>query len=159
MLASDRPRPLRPARLAVVEDDREMRRMVASRLREEGYAVTEFEDGDDFIDHFFHLVGDAPVLETEEGALAGAFEPTDLIVSDVRMPGVGGLEILSGLRSLDSDLPVILITAFGSWETHEEALRLGAAAVLDKPFAVDELAALVRRALGGAADEPAPPAR
>jgi len=69
----------------------------------------------------------------------------DLIVSDVRMPGWSGLDLLRFLRHRRSAIPVVLITAFGDRDTHERAARLGAA-VLDKPFALADL----RRAIDDA---------
>jgi DNA-binding NtrC family response regulator len=69
--------------------------------------------------------------------------PPDVLVSDVRMPGLGGLDVLRGLRHCEWANPVILITAFGDEATHLEAVRLGAAAVLDKPFDVDDLRAIL----------------
>ena len=69
-------------------------------------------------------------------------EEFDVIVSDIRMPGVSGLSVLAGLREIEGIPPIILITAFGDEETHAEADRLGAAAVLDKPF---EMATLLNK--------------
>ncbi|MCU0620491.1 MAG: response regulator [Gemmatimonadales bacterium] len=65
--------------------------------------------------------------------------PPDIVVSDIRMPGKTGLELLAGLRRADWATPVILITGFGDRHTLAEAQRLGAAAVFDKPFDVDDL--------------------
>jgi DNA-binding NtrC family response regulator len=76
--------------------------------------------------------------------LARDGRPLDLIITDVRMHGVTGLEILAGLRENDWSTPVILMTAFGDAELHAEAMRLGALAVLDKPFELDALRTLVR---------------
>ena len=74
-----------------------------------------------------------------------------MIVSDVRMPGLDGLSVLRALRRHPWCPPVIIITAFGEAGLHEEALRLGATTVLDKPFEVDRLRAEVER-LGQPAD-------
>jgi FixJ family two-component response regulator len=63
------------------------------------------------------------------------------------MPGLTGLEVLAGLRKRDQSTPVILITAFGDEQTHAEAKRLGATAVIDKPFDTADLLTAVRRAL------------
>jgi DNA-binding NtrC family response regulator len=72
--------------------------------------------------------------------------PFDLIISDVRMPGYGGLDLLASLRHANSRVPVILITAFGSASTHAAAKRLGAFATLDKPFDLDDLMTLASSA-------------
>jgi len=67
----------------------------------------------------------------------------DAIVSDIRMPGGTALEILEAVRSYDWALPVVLLTAFGDRETHAEARRPRRAALLDKPFDLDELRLVV----------------
>ena len=66
-------------------------------------------------------------------------EPFDLIISDIRMPGITGMTILDGVQLFEGFPPMILITAFGDEETHAEAKRLGVAAIFDKPFDLDEL--------------------
>jgi len=78
------------------------------------------------------------------------------------MPGYGGLNILASLQQLPIHMPVILITAFGTKAAHDRAARLGAFAMLDKPFDLDDLMVLVRAAMFprvGAKDggEPAAP--
>lgn len=115
------------ARLLLAEDDPELRRMMARALRRRGYAVVEAHDGRELVEVLLRAV-------TGERGLMPA-----LIVSDVRMPGHTGLEVLARLRRIDWRTPVILLTAFGDPETHAEAERLGAAALLDKPFDLDDL--------------------
>jgi DNA-binding response OmpR family regulator len=117
----------RPARVLVAEDDQEMRSLIVSSLRRDGYDVVESETGDALLEE----IGD-------ELLRAHAVRP-DLIVSDIRMPGSSGLDVLSGLRRAAWETPVILITAFGDDDTHKKAKRLGASAVFDKPFDVDDL--------------------
>jgi CheY-like chemotaxis protein len=115
----------RPApRLLVAEDDTEMRVLVASSLRRDGYDVVEVSTGDQLIEALAAL----PLRSTTP----------DLIVSDVRMPGRSGLEILAALRRTGRVTPVILITAFPDAATHAEARRLDAV-VFDKPFDLDDL--------------------
>jgi DNA-binding response OmpR family regulator len=120
-----------PRRVLLAEDDEQMRRLLASALRRDGYEVVEASDGIECMKHM------AP--PSEEGASPVA----DLIISDIRMPGRSGLEILRLTRARNLDVPVILITAFGAAETHAEGQRLGAAAVFDKPFDLDDLRAMV----------------
>lgn len=122
--------------ILVVEDDGDMRRLIARGLRRSGFAALEADGADEAADW----------LDLDGGAGARRF---DLVVSDVRMPGPSGLELLARIRAADPGLPVILITAFGSDETHRAAHRLGAV-VLDKPFAIDHLAALAARLVGEA---------
>jgi len=131
-------------RILLVEDDAEMRRMLALLLRRDGYGVTEVADGDEALEW----------LGT--GILDG--EPTRipaLIVSDVRLPSVSGLDILSGARLWPRRIPVILITGFGDEDLHEQARALGAVCVLDKPFPISALRSAVRFALR-APDDPGP---
>lgn len=114
----------RRARVLIAEDDPHLLRLLAGTL-EDSYDVAQASNGFELLD----------------SATAG--ERPDLIISDIRMPGLTGLEVLAGLRSLKrigarGGTPVILITAFGDAETHALAGRLGAV-VLDKPFDLDDL--------------------
>ena len=124
-----------PPHVVVAEDDAEMRRMLGETLREEGYDATEIQDGRT-LRNFISVAG----VDSRRPA-------ADLLISDIRMPGCTGLEVLQALRGFDWALPVILITAFGDEETHEEALRLGARKVFDKPFDLEALVAEVREVL------------
>jgi CheY-like chemotaxis protein len=120
-------------RVLVAEDDTEMRMLLVRMLRKDGYHVEEVGSGAELL----HRIGTS--LLSRRG------EPPELIISDIRMPGFTGLEVLSGLREADWAMPVILITAFGDSETHAEAQRLGAEAVFDKPFDMDELRSAVHQ--------------
>lgn len=116
-------------RILLAEDEPEMRAMLARRLRAQGHGIVEAKDGAQlfaFIDDM--ILGGSP--------WSAAF---DLVISDVRMPGCTGLEVLTWLRQRQWLLPFILITAFGDRELHAEARRLGAYAVFDKPFDLDDL--------------------
>lgn len=132
----------RPPRILLAEDDVEMRRYLAQAFRKARFEVVEAEHGARVLDY---------IVET---VVAGTGLDVDAVVSDIRMPGADGLCLLSALRSHRRDLPVVLITAFGNPETHEESRLRGARAVIDKPFEFDELLAVVRAALatGGPAD-------
>lgn len=124
-----------PGHIVLAEDDDAMRDMLAQSLRAEGYEVTECRDG-------VQLVG--CLWNSTDGQMRDDF---DLVISDIRMPGVLGLSILAGVQADGSRLPMIMITAFGDEATHAEADRLGAAAILDKPFEVDDLLQTVRELL------------
>ncbi len=108
-------------RVLLAEDDLELRKLLSSELRHDGYAVIEVGSGTDLLDQ---LASD--LIESNQPRF-------DLLVSDVRMPGWSGLEVLGGLRRAGVRLPVVLITAFGDGHTRRTAQQLGAA-VLDKPF-------------------------
>jgi DNA-binding response OmpR family regulator len=116
----------------LAEDDREMRQMLAKALRTAGYRVQECPDGLQLLD----LLG--AVLFLHQGG-----ETIDLIVSDVRMPGASGQEILEQFHHCPGFPPMILITAFGDEQAHVKAEWFGAAAMFDKPFDVDLLIAKV----------------
>ena len=126
-----------PERILIADDDREMSRLIASTLRKAGYDVTVCATGINLLERLSsYLIGD-PV------------QRFSLVVSDIRMPGVTGMEMLDGMRNVEGAPPVILITGFGDEETHRAAERLGAVTVLDKPFEMSTLLKLVRRTLSG----------
>lgn len=121
--------------------------LVASVLRRAGYDVEECGNGllllmkfGSFLD--LGLVGDWHSFVAAPGA-----ERCDLIISDIRLPGATGLDVLERTRRRRHYPPVILMTAFGDEDTHAQAHRLGAAAVFDKPFEMDELLTEVRAIL------------
>jgi DNA-binding NtrC family response regulator len=116
----------------LAEDDSEMRRLLSGFLRRDNCEVIEAQSGT----HLCELIA-------REGLIAPSHAPLDLIISDIRMPGRSGLEVLAGMRRTDTTTPVILITAFGDRDTHADAHRLGALAVFNKPFDLDDLRTLV----------------
>jgi CheY-like chemotaxis protein len=83
----------------------------------------------------------------EEGLSRLASSSYDLIIADFRMPGFDGLELVKGVRYLDRQVPIVLITGYGSQAVREEAGRLGANYYFDKPFDVGDLLAVVHEAL------------
>ena len=122
-------------RILVAEDDSEMRRLLVWNLNNAGFDVIECGDGWELLDHLGNPV------------LSGETDDFDLIISDIRMPGVTGLEILEGIHETEWFVPMILITAFGSDQVHAEAEQLGAAGMFDKPFEIDELIGRIREIL------------
>lgn len=119
-------------RALVAEDDPEMRALICAAIRGDGYDIVEARNGAELA----RLV-QSEVIRQRLGL------PIDVIITDMVMPGRSGLDVVSWLRLHDFVTPVVLVTAFGSEDTHDEARRLGAA-VLDKPFELDELRRLVR---------------
>jgi DNA-binding NtrC family response regulator len=119
-----------PPRLRVLlaEDDDELRWALTDFLRADGYEVIAVPSGAAVLTH----LGAAFLLEQRDA-------PPDLIVSDVRMPGISGLHILQSVRARAWNVPVVLITAFGDGETREQAQSLGAAALLEKPLDLTRL--------------------
>jgi two-component system response regulator (stage 0 sporulation protein F) len=123
-------------RILLVEDDAEMRRMLAALLRRDGYSVTEAVDGDEALEWL-----GTGILDGEPSRLPA------LIISDVRLPCLSGLDILAGSRLWPRRIPVVLITGFGDEALHAQAAALGAVCVLDKPFPIAALRAAVKAAL------------
>lgn len=116
----------------LAEDDDELRRLLARKLRRRGLDVVEARTGTQLVEL---------VVEHTVEPLAPEQKEASLVISDLRMPGRSGLDVLRLLRRSNVEVPVILMTAFGSREVHDEARLLGAAAVFDKPVDLDELAA------------------
>ncbi|MFN7954535.1 MAG: response regulator [bacterium] len=133
----------RARRILVAEDDREMRRLLVEALREDGYEVDEAPDGVELLAH----IGSSVLF----GTFGSVREPPDLIVTDVRMPGLTGLTVLAALRESGETVPVIVITAFGDDETHRFAHEHGAVAIFDKPFDLVDLRAAIDAVLRTAA--------
>jgi two-component system response regulator (stage 0 sporulation protein F) len=88
----------------------------------------------------------------EEALSALASKTYDLIIADVRMPGVSGLELIKGVRYLDAEVPIILMTGYGSELLRRQAATLGVDHYIDKPFDIDELISLVGALLPGEGD-------
>ena len=128
-----------PPLVLVAEDDADVRRLVATALRVDGYSVIEAGDGAELIEH----IGSALLF----GNVRGDLDPVTLVISDIRMPGCDGLEVLAQLRRADIGVAVILMTAHGDSATRERAEHLGADAFLRKPFEIDHLRNVVREIL------------
>ena len=122
--------------LLLVEDDTEMRSMLAASLRRDGYVVVEVADGDEALEWLG--IG---LLEGRPARLPA------IVVSDIRVPFFSGLDLAEGLQLAGVSVPIILITGFGDPDTHAMARELGAFCVLDKPFAMHRLRLAVREAL------------
>jgi DNA-binding NtrC family response regulator len=122
--------------ILVIEDDTEMRLLIARTLERAGYAVVTARSGSDAVDWLGLCVFD--------GSLANV---PALIVSDIRLPDFSGLDLLEVMISALEDVPMVLITGFPSRETYAEAFELGAVRVLEKPFELEALRAAVRSVL------------
>jgi len=118
------PAPRPPAgaapRILVVDDESSLRDMLRIVLRRDGYEVLLAENGSAAID----------VLKRER---------VDLLLSDIRMSEVSGVDVLKAAKELNRDIVAFMMTAFASTETAVEAMRLGAVDYLTKPFSMDEL--------------------
>ncbi|HLA61229.1 MAG TPA: sigma-54 dependent transcriptional regulator [Nitrospiraceae bacterium] len=119
---------LRPSRVMVVDDDAETLALLREVVAKEGYEVESAEDA-----------------ETALRRL-GEWQP-ELVITDIHMPGMDGLALLAALREKEPDIPVVLLTAYGSLKTAVDAIKAGAFDYLSKPFVVDDIRLVVRRAL------------
>ena len=89
-------------------------------------------------------------LEASDGEVAWDIlneNRVDLVITDILMPNMNGLELLKKIRSSNPALPVIVVTAYGSPETEHQVMAMGAAAYLKKPFMLDEMENLLQRIL------------
>src|ERR1700749_937055 len=119
---------MRKTRVLVVDDVIDMAETVAMDLESAGYEAVV---GD---------TGTAAVATFQKG-------PPDVVVTDLRMKNVDGLDVLEGVKRVDPDVPVLLMTAFGGVESAVEAMRRGAFYYVTKPFELHALRALVERAV------------
>lgn len=121
----------KPPRVLVAEDDPDLRAMIVTALRGMGYEPVEARSGAELLD------------QISDALLSG--DPSrgpDLVISDVRMPGLTGLGVLTGLRQANWSRPFILMTAYADPKLREDAERLGAA-FFAKPFEIEDLVTLV----------------
>src|SRR5437879_10475556 len=115
-------------KVLVVDDERKMRRLLQILLERLGIDSVAAESGEEALDRF-------------------QAEKIDLVLTDLKMPGMTGLELLARLRELDADVPVILLTAFGTVQTAVDAMKLGAFDYVLKPFDLEAVELIIRKAL------------
>ncbi len=115
------------ARILIVDDEPDLRRMLQANLSARGYDATAVESG-------------------EEALRQAAARPPDLIILDLMLPGLSGLDVCRALRA-DSAVPILVLSARGEEQTKVQALDLGADDYLTKPFGLDELLARTRALL------------
>ena len=114
--------------ISIVDDDESVRGATSKLLRIDGYDVHGFASAEEFLQ--------SPVLGT-----------TRCLISDVRMPRVGGLELQARLSTLGYRIPIIFLTAFPEDRSRERALAAGAICFLSKPFDAEILTGFIRRAM------------
>lgn len=115
-------------KILIVDDESNLREMLTILLRREGYDVFQAENG---------KAGFNKVQEISP----------DLIISDIKMPKMTGIEFLRSLRDQDNDVAVIMMTAFSSTDEAVEAMKLGAYDYITKPFKNDEIRLVIKNAL------------
>jgi DNA-binding NtrC family response regulator len=114
--------------ILIVEDEPKMLRLLELNLTEEGYTT--------------HTASNA-----ETGLNTLRQEKIDLVVTDLRLPGMDGLEFLQAVKRVDARIPVIVMTAYGTVETAVEAMKAGASDYVLKPFSLEEMKLIVRKEL------------
>jgi two-component system, OmpR family, response regulator PhoP len=120
-------------RVLIVEDEAPLRETLAARMQREGFAVDTASDG-------------------EEAIYMGKEVPFDIVIVDLGLPKMSGIEVVKKLRELQKRYPILILTARSSWQDKVEGLKSGADDYLVKPFHIEELLArvnaLVRRSAG-----------
>ncbi len=127
------------ARVWVVDDERSIRWVFEKALTQAGLNVTCFEDGSSLL----RIIDD---------------DPPDAIVSDIRMPGIDGLDLLAQIKLRHPDLPVIIMTAHSDLDSAVSSIQGGAFEYIPKPFEIDEAVAIVKRAINHKSTAPGPTA-
>ena len=114
--------------ILIVEDEAKMRRLLELNLGEDGF--TTFSAGD-----------------AETGLKLLRENPIDLVVTDLKLPGMNGLEFLQTIKRQNAALPVVVMTAFGSVETAVDAMKAGASDYVLKPFSLTEMRMVIHKEL------------
>jgi DNA-binding NtrC family response regulator len=114
--------------ILVVEDEPKLRRLLELQLADEGFRPRTAETA-------------------ESGLQLAGKEEFDLVLSDFKLPGMTGIDFLQALKRINSDLPVIIMTAYGTVEAAVEAMKAGAADYVLKPFSLAELVLVIRKEL------------
>ena len=115
-------------RILIVDDEEGMREYLTVALEKEGYQIDTAGDGAEAFAKF------------ENGSY-------DLVIEDLKMPRMGGIDLLRRIKETDRQVPVIIMTAFSTWDSAVEAMRLGAYDYVKKPFDNYEIKSVIRRAL------------
>src|ERR1700687_325834 len=114
--------------ILIVEDEAKMRRLLELNLGDDGFTTFSAEDA-------------------ETGLELLRENPIDLILTDLKLPGINGLEFLQTIKRQNAALPVVVMTAFGSVETAVEAMKAGASDYVLKPFSLTEMRMVIRKEL------------
>ena len=119
---------MKPSQILIVEDDRKMRLALREIMTKEGYSVD--------------------TVETGEAALGRVEETSyDLVITDLKLPGIDGMSLLKAIRKSRPDTSVVIITAYATVDTAVDAMREGAEDYISKPFNLDEIRIIVKKVL------------
>src|SRR6202167_6387410 len=114
--------------ILIVEDEAKMRRLLELNLGEDGFTTLSAGDAESGLKHL------------HESAV-------DLVATDLKLPGMNGLEFLQAIKRQNAAMPVVVMTAFGSVETAVEAMKAGASDYVLKPFSLGEMRMVIRKEL------------
>jgi DNA-binding NtrC family response regulator len=117
-----------PYRILVIEDEESLRHGLARGLQRAGFRTVAAATGREGVDLF----------------AAGGY---DAVLTDLKLPDLGGLDVAAIFAEMDAEVPVVVMTGYGSVETALEAMRRGACDYVQKPFAVEEVGQILRRAI------------
>ena len=124
--------------IVIIDDEPEMRTLLSEIFSEQGYRAHEFPDAKAALEALTE--GGSLARDQDEGEI-------DLVLSDIKMPGMDGIELTSRLKEIRPEIPVVLATGFGTIETAIEAMQKGAFHYITKPFKIAELSTVVGRAI------------
>jgi Nif-specific regulatory protein len=127
---------MQPAKILVADDEQNLRRVLVALLRRDGHAVVQAQNGNEAIERLADV---------------------DVVITDLRMPGADGMEVLRTASKSFPHVPVIMITAYGSVGQAVEAIKAGAFDYIEKPFEQDSIRTIVEKAIGQAAANRAAP--
>src|ERR1035437_4756434 len=119
---------MKRTRILVVDDEHLIRWSLEQNLRKQGYDVLTAGTG-------------------EEALKIVREEQPDLVLLDIQLPGISGLEVLEKVKDFDEDIVVVMVTAHGGLDTAVNAMRMGAYDYINKPFNLDEMGIVIRKAL------------
>jgi DNA-binding NtrC family response regulator len=127
-----------PRRVLVIDDEESLRHALSKGLARAGWTVVAEATGKGGVDAF-------------------RAQEFDVVLTDLKIPDLGGLDVVAILTETDADVPVVVMTGYGSMDTALEAMRRGARDYVQKPFSVEEVARVLEKAVadteGGAADD------
>ena len=121
---------MQPAKILVADDEQNLRRVLVALLRRDGHEVLQAANGLEAIERLTDV---------------------DVVITDLRMPGADGMEVLRTASKNHPHIPVIMITAYGSVGQAVEAIKAGAFDYIEKPFEQDSIRAIITKAIGQAA--------
>jgi two-component system response regulator HydG len=119
---------MRKGRVLIVDDAVEMANAIAEYLQRNGFDADGVDNGESALERF-------------------KAAPADVVLTDLRMKGMDGLDVLASIRAIDADVPVVIMTAFGAVESAVEAIQRGAYHYVTKPFKLDVVRVLLERAI------------